>query len=105
MDIFGTLCQNLHKSNLLSVIWKYIKKLCVTVKERYVCNDRPCMNGTVSLARTYTAALDGARNFWTLALLHNNVMYRLDAKNDFTEAPPSTAQLLLTMGTIYIHWW
>ena len=68
-----------------------------TRKARCVCNGAPNMAGSVTLAQTYSAALDqtGARLFWAKAALDNFIILGADASNAFAEAPAPVAPLCL----------
>ena len=95
-------------ANLLSLCWVYlIKTGCGTKKARCVCNGSPRFRGTVTLAETYTSALDqvGARLFWATVALKNYIVIGLDASNAFAEAPPPKAPLYVRIDENYKRWY
>ena len=54
-----------------------------------MCNTAKNMQGTVTLAETYAAALDqtGAKILWAAIALNNSVTIGSDASNSFAKAP------------------
>lgn len=101
--MFGPPCPRPQKSNVLPLIWRYLRKLCGIKKARCVYNVIPRMKGIVSLAHTYTAALEqpGARLFLALTAIHNYTVYGEDATDAFAETPPPVAQLNVTIDKAY----
>ena len=97
LNMFGEPFVRPNNSNVLPLIWTYIKKLCGTKKARCVRNGSPRIKGTVSMAHAYTQALEqpGTRTFRALTALHNNVVYGADETNTFAEAPPPLLHLCL----------
>ena len=65
------------------------------------------MQGTVTIGDTYAASLDhtGARLFWEISAIKNNIVIGADASNAFAEAPAPKAPLYMTLDTQYHNWW
>ena len=94
-------------SNLLSLIWTYLVKDDGRRKARCVCNGSKNMRGSVTMAETYTSALEqtGAQIFWSACALQNYIIIGADAANAFAEAPPPKAPLYVRVDKQYREWY
>ena len=94
-------------SNILSLLWVYLIKLCGTKKSRCVCNGSQRMRGTVTLGETYAQSLEqtAARIFWAIVAILNLIAIGADASNAFAEAPPPVAPLFVRVDNQYREWW
>jgi len=105
---FGPPCKLPPNANVLHLLWTYVfKEHENRRKARCVCNGAPGRRGSVTLTETYAGALEqtGARIFWAISALHNNIVVAADASNAFAEAPPPKAPLYVHIDKQYREWW
>lgn len=94
-------------ANLLPLLWTYLVKDDGTKKARCVCNGSPRMQGSITLANTYTGSLEQicSRIFWATSAIHNHIVIGADASNAFAEAPAPKAPLYVTIDKPYREWY
>ena len=59
------------------------------------------------MVHIYANVLDqsGAHTFWAITALHNYTAFRANVTNAFTEAPPPSDPLYVTIDRQYKRWW
>ena len=102
-DMFGTPVRPPKGANILPFIWCYTVKNNGVCKARCVVNGSPRLKGSVTLGKTYAAALEqpGARMFWALSVLHGRIVTGVDASNAFAEADPPKAPFYVKVDQVF----
>ena len=105
--MFGKPCWKPHGANVLPFYWDYSRKLTGEYKARCVVNGAPSQKGSVTLAKTYAAALEqpGSRIFWATAANESMYVVGSDATNAFAEALSPVAELYVLIDEQYRQWW
>ena len=105
--MFGTPVQLPKGANILPFIWCYTVKNNGVRKARCVVNGSPCLKDSVTLGKTYAAALEqpGARMFWALSALHGNIITGADVSNAFAEADPPKPPFYVKVDQVFNNWW
>ena len=89
--------------NIILLLWFYHVKPSGIQKAWYLVNGSKHMKGTVTLGKTYAAALEQprARLFWALIALHNNIVIEANASNAYTAVNPPVAPFYIK---VYDHY-